>query len=98
LHAHPYCSKFPPFTLQAAKELGAPLSEDPGNGAGVGSKFQLAVPCVGNVDSHCEGSRHEPANDSRQCLLTAATRLPCGKGGVGADDALERLWSGFHGG
>lgn len=84
--------------MQDAKEFGAPLPEYSGNRTGVGSKFQLAVPCVGNMDSHGEGPRQEPANDSRQRFLAAAACLPGGKGGVGADDALERLGSGFHGG
>jgi hypothetical protein len=98
LHPHPYSSKFPPLTLQVDQELGASLPEDSGDRAGVGGKVQLAVPCIGNVDSHREGPRQEPANDFGQRFLAAAPCLPCGKGGVGAEDALERLWRTRHGG
>jgi len=97
LHPHPYCSKFPPVTLEGAKQFDAPHPEYSGYRTGVGGKFQLAVPCIGNMDAHCQGPRQEPANDSRQRFFAAAACLPCGQGGVRADNALERLRSGFHG-
>jgi hypothetical protein len=98
LHAHAYSSKFPPLTLQGHKEFGAPLSEYSCNGAGVGGKFQLTVPCIGDVDTHREGPRQEPANDFRQCFLARAPCRPCSEGGVGAEDALEGLGRTRHGG
>ena len=98
MHPYSYCSKFPPLTLEGGKEFGAPLSENRGNCAGVGRKFQRVVPGIDYVYSHCEGSRQEPANDSRQFFFTAAPRLPCGEGGIGTEDVFEGSGGTCHDG
>jgi len=98
LHPNPDSSKFPPQTFQSTQKFGAPLSCDGGHRAGVGGKFQLPVSRVGNVNSHRERARQEPANDARQCLLAVAAGVPFGQGGVRAEDVFEGLRETHHGG
>lgn len=98
MHPYPYSSKFPPLTVQAAEEVGAPLPEEAGHRADVGSKFQRIIPCIDHVDSHGEWARQLPAYDLRQRRFAAAPHLPFGKGGVGVEDAFEGLWRTRHDG
>ena len=90
LHPYPYSSKFPPLTLQCAEKVSAPLPENPGNGAGVGSEFQFAVPGIDHVNPHGERSRQVPANGNSQCLFAIAPRFPFGKGRVRGENVFER--------
>lgn len=96
MHPHPDSSKFPPLTLQGVEKLRAALSNDRGNGTGVGCKFQMPVTGVGDVNSNCEGPRQQPAHDARQRFFAAASGFPRGQGGVGAEYQFEGPRGTYH--
>jgi hypothetical protein len=98
LHPHPDSSKFPSFTLQRGKKLGAALSHDGRNGAGVRGEFELSVTPLRNANTNGEGPRQVPTNDLGQCFLAVAAGDPRGQGGVGSEDALQGLRVARHGG
>ena len=96
MHADADSSKLPSIAPQVGNEVRGALADNGGNRAGVAGESQLGAFGIGDANPVGKGARKVLAEEPGQRLFAATTSIPGGHGGIGGEDAGQRLRQRCH--